>query len=130
MVPGTDNRSGLIDLTPNASLAALAANVTNTCGSKNQQFRFSGVNATGFVVVSPNPTSDELLLEEQEAVSTQPESAPYRAVLYNSQGVPVRTIEAGRGKVKMDVRTLPAGIYALRTTTKGLTESERIVITR
>jgi hypothetical protein len=130
MVDGTTNHSGLIDLMPNASLAALAANVTNACGAKQQQFRFSGVNATGFVVVSPNPTSDELLLQEQGVADNQPASSSYRAVLYNDQGVPVRTIEAGHGKTKMDVRTLPGGIYSLRTTTDGYTENERIVITR
>jgi len=133
MVPGTNNHSGLIDLSPNASLAALAGNVTNGCNATRQTFRFSGQLATGYyLVASPNPTTDELTLEEQTALSTSPKAAtaPYSAVLYNSQGLPVRSISAGHGKVKMDVRALPAGIYTLRTTTPTATKREQIVIAR
>jgi len=133
MVPGTNNHSGLIDLSPNASLAALAGNVTNGCSSTRQTFRFSGQLATGYLVAGPNPTTNELILEEQmppSASADQAATAPYSAVLYNGQGLPVRSIPAGHGKVKMDVRALPAGIYTLRTTTQAATKSEQIVIAR
>jgi hypothetical protein len=126
MVSGTNNHSGLIDLTPGSGLAALAANVTNNCSSLRQPFRFSSLNATSYVIASPNPTSDELVLEEP--TPSPPTAPPYTATLYNNQSLAVRTAKGGSGKIKIDVRTLPAGIYTLRIINNAAVNCEKIII--
>lgn len=142
IIPGSNNRSVTIQLTPGASLAALAVNVrNNSCGKVRQIFRFSGQNATGSWVVSPNPVQDELIIDPVALPSPSPTPAPspapptmdalvYSATLYDSHSSPVRSAPSTSQKVVFDVRSLPAGMYYLKVVGPNALYTKQIALTK
>jgi len=139
IVSGTANRSGLVDIRPGASVAALAANVTNGCQARRASFRLAALNAQyARTAASPNPVSDELQIRElapgADLASSQPGATDLPATcdarLYNSLGREVLRGTGPVGQLRLDVHTLPAGFYILRTTAGTSTLSERIQVAR
>lgn len=69
---------------------------------------------------SPNPTSDELTVQQQQTATNgrrvdPGSSAPnFFVELYNSNGLKVRTQESTQSKAVLNVRDLPSGLYNVR----------------
>lgn len=77
--------------------------------------------------VSPNPARQSLLVECLDC----PDGAPLRAALHNIQGSLVRTAEHPGPALRLDVRDLPPGVYALQLWQGGrYAGSKRVVLTR
>lgn len=74
------------------------------------------------VIGYPNPTNDFINI-----YVSNDNSSPYRLQLYNSRGDIV--YENYGNEKKIDVHSMPAGIYILRLITKDKTISQKIVVT-
>ena len=73
------------------------------CGGGYEPFRVGTSHATSQTTAYPNPTDDALTLEQG--------GGP--VVLTDAQGRPVRSQKAQPGSVRLDTRSLPAGLYFL-----------------
>jgi len=68
--------------------------------------------------LAPNPASSELIVTATDPASAEgtpaPADVPFDADLYDSQGKKMKTKHGDHGKVVLDVRDLPEGLYNLR----------------
>ena len=93
----------------------------NGCGSTVSQTEIYLDPCPGFrYAIAPNPASSELTITAVDA--TQPEAStvpsatapPFEVELVDGQGRKVKTGKSEQGKVRLDVRELPEGLYHLR----------------
>ncbi|RTQ48495.1 T9SS type A sorting domain-containing protein [Hymenobacter gummosus] len=72
--------------------------------------------------VYPNPAQEELTIEESQR-------AAFQATLYDGQGQPRRQQQAPQGRLRLDTRALPAGLYHLQLRRGNRTEQRQIQVT-
>lgn len=110
---------------------------SNSCGAATSQNDVVLTGCSGYrYTYSPNPTSSELTIVALDA--NQPDgpgpasvtAPPFEVELLDSCGKQVRTSKNAQGKVQLDVRELPAGLYQLRAGKGKEALSKRIQITR
>lgn len=101
---------------------------TNPCSTATQNFYFE---PNYYYRYSPNPANDGIVVE---AVSgSSPRLAPHASVcdatLYDNYGRQVKTKRSTKGQAKLDVRTLPNGLYNLQVSQGKNAISEHVQIT-
>lgn len=130
-----NNHTGVVNLSSLYGAVAVSATAQSGCSSGTLSFRFY-VNSTYSLVATPNPTNDELQVESRTtSVEESTKSKEYtdcqqfEARLYNAYGQEVKTVKSQQGKLKMNVRDLPSGLYTLRAGSGETAISEHIQIT-
>jgi hypothetical protein len=76
----------------------------------------------GRYAVYPNPAAAEMTVEESQQTS-------FQATLYDAQGQPRRQQNAPQGRLRLDTRSLPAGLYYLQLRRGNQVERRQIQIT-
>jgi hypothetical protein len=128
------NQTGVVNLSSLYGAVAVSASAQTGCSSGTLAFRFY-VNSTYSIVATPNPTTDELQVEsrttnaDKTVKPNEPtEDQQFEAKLYSPYGQLVRTEQSQQGKLKINVRDLPSGLYTLRAGTGENALSEHIQI--
>ncbi len=114
----------------------ITATATNApCGLVGRFVFICPSNPYGYrLVATPNPTSSDLVVvavdADQPATSTTPSATapPFEAELYDNHGKKVQAGKSDKGKTKLAVRELPAGLYHLRAGEGKEALSEQIQI--
>lgn len=100
-----------------------------TTARSNGIARTGGCTRGAALSFAPNPTATELVVQDPDpAASTQTSSTPFEAQLYNGFGQLVSRGLSQRGVVRLDVRSLPNGLYTLRAGTGDTAINEHIQI--
>jgi len=111
-----------------ADMLTVRITKTNPCGTLTQEFQFF---PEYYYRYSPNPASDELVVEAVVGKETKPavHASAFDATLYDNYGHKIKTEHSKQGKAKLDVRSLPSGLYNLRVGEGKRAISEHIQIT-
>lgn len=117
----TGPRSAYFDMGPysDPNKAGVTVTITPTDGCTSVSNRvFRKPSSYGFTY-SPNPASDELTVTAVDTGQADPGHAsttapPFEAALYDNHGKKVKGEKSDKGKAKLNVRDLPAGLYNLR----------------
>lgn len=128
-----NNRRGVISLTGYTG-ASVNISAVDACGS-TAGFYFRLSPAASFAITaSPNPATSVLTVEsdlnESAGAQRQASEQPvFTAKLYNSLGTVVKAQASAGGKLQLDTRSLPAGLYTLRVGSGATTIAKHIEIT-
>ncbi|WP_375378191.1 T9SS type A sorting domain-containing protein [Hymenobacter cellulosilyticus] len=113
--------------------STISCSITTCAGTtarSNSISKTGGCERTLAYTYGPNPAATELTVNGPEGAmgTLETKAETFEAQLYNSFGKLVKTGRSEHGKVRLDIQSLPNGLYTLRTGTGDEAVSEHIQI--
>ena len=132
-IGGSGNRQGVFTLRANQRAQFTVSGDVAGCGRISRTITLAAYG-NYYYAYAPNPTSDELTVTAVDGgklANAEPSTtaAPFEAELYDRFGKKVKTRKSEKGRVKLDVRDVPEGLYNLRVGKGKEAISEHIQIT-
>lgn len=132
-IGSSGNKQGVFTLNAGQRAQFTVSGDVAGCGRITRTFTLLARSAY-YYAYAPNPTSDELtvaVVDGDKPATAEPSATapPFEAELYDRFGKKVKTKKSEKGKAKLDVRDVPAGLYNLRVGKSQEAISEHIQIT-